>query len=90
MYSNERETALGKREVLTSELRKIMLKAGIYVKEIHDITNPVLNKDLLDMDLETAKVMLDDLVKSQRLAKAKVAQIKEINKVYNFEGEFDE
>lgn len=86
---NERELALGKREALKAEFKRTMLRAGIYLEELHDITNPIIGEDLLNIDLVKAKVLVDDLFLLQRKAKAGLEKIRTIEDNYGLEAEFD-
>jgi hypothetical protein len=76
----ERERAVGKYMSLQNELKRVAIEAGSHLHTLRDKTNTIIGADFLDLDLVSAKVLVDDLIQLQRRAKVienKMNQIKE-------------
>lgn len=84
---SERIKALGQYEVYKREFLQLGIKAGSILESLRDKTNSILSEDFLDLDLGSAKVLLDELLKIQSRAKVVESKMVQIKSNYGIDDE---
>ena len=83
---DERIVALGVYEAAKKKLLELGMRAGSHLETLRKETDTLLTRrDFLQIDFETAAVLVADLKKIQSEAKIELRTIDELNSTYKFD-----
>ncbi len=85
--NNERIRALGKLEMLKTDLKSIAIRSGSYLATLREKTNTLLGDDFLTIDFKDASVLIGELCQMQSEAKKLISQIDAIKANFGIDDE---